>query len=439
MAELAKDANRPKLVRGILRWDLLALVINGIIGAGIFGLPSKVYALIGTHSLIAFLICAGVVALIVLCFAEVASRYERTGGSYLYAREALGPLVGFQAGWMAWLARVTSFAALSNLLVSYLDVLVPGAGSAVWRPVVICLVMVGLTVINLVGVRNSVLVTNALTIGKLVPLALLIVAGLWVVQPERLALGPAPSVGALSDAVLLLIFAFTGFEASVIPSGEMKDPRRDLPWALLVALAVVAAIYILVQVVCIGTVPELGSSERPLADAGARALGAAGRTFLAAGALVSITGVLNGIALVSPRLLFAMAEEGQLPRALMITHRRFHTPWVAILVSSGIALALSLSGSFLGALTISTVIRLLTYMVTCAAMIVLRRRADAPPAMFLVPAGLPLAVLTLVLCIWLLAHSGGREARDVTVAAVLGFAVYFGARAMRPKASAAPA
>jgi amino acid transporter len=431
MSPPTPPAPSPGLVRGILRWDLLALVINGVIGAGIFGLPSKIHALIGAYSLLAFAACALVAALIVVCFAEVASRFERPGGPYLYARSAFGRLVGFEVGWLTWLARVTSFAALCNLLVSYLHVLWPVADSAAWRPVVISMVVLLLTTANIVGVRNAAVLSNTFTIGKLAPLLLLIVGGLFVMTPSRFTLGPAPAAGAFSKAVLLLVFAYSGFEGVIIPAGEIRDPRRNVPWAMLSGIVVVAVVYELVQLVCVGTLPGLAASERPLADAGARVLGTAGASIVTLGALVSILGTLHAIVLAAPRLLFAMAEQGDLPRILAATHPRFHTPWIAILVSSAVVFALTLAGSFIGALTISTIIRILTYLAVCAALPVLRRRGDAPPAAFHAPAGMPVAVLTLVLCVWLVAHSGGREALQVAIAAGLGLVIHLAVRGRR--------
>src|SRR6266513_5283701 len=158
------------LLRGIRKWDLVAVAINGIIGAGIFGLPAKVYALIGTYSLIAFVACAIVVTLIILCFAEVGSRFDETGGPYLYAREAFGPTVGFEIGWLIWLARLTAFAANCNLLVNYLGYFLPSAANPVWRASIIIVVVAVLATINLIGIRQAALVSNVFTIGKLIPI-----------------------------------------------------------------------------------------------------------------------------------------------------------------------------------------------------------------------------------------------------------------------------
>ena len=209
------------LVRGIRRWDLVAVTINGIIGAGIFGLPASVYKLIGTYSLIAFVVCGLVVTLIILCFAEVGSRFEETGGPYLYAQEAFGPTVAFEVGWLIWLARITAFAANCNLMVSYLGFFWPPATSTVPRVIVIVLVVLALASINILGVRQAAIASNFFTIGKLIPMLIFIVAGFFFLNPQAFAFGPAPSTGAFSQSVLMLVYAFTGFEMAAIPAGEI--------------------------------------------------------------------------------------------------------------------------------------------------------------------------------------------------------------------------
>ena len=243
------------LIRGIRRWDLLAIAINGIIGAGIFGLPSDVYGRIGSYSLIAFAACALVVTLIIICFAEVGSRFNDTGGPYLYAREAFGSTVGFEVGWLIWLARLTAFAANCNLLVSYLGFFWSGATDSIARAAIITLVVLALASLNMVGVRETAIVSNVFTIGKLVPLIIFIGAGLFFINPQNYSFIGQPEYTPFSQSVLKLIYAFTGFEMAAIPAGETRDPRRHLPFALLIAMGVVAVIYILIQVVCIGTFP----------------------------------------------------------------------------------------------------------------------------------------------------------------------------------------
>lgn len=414
----------PVLVRRIRRWDLVAIVINGIIGAGIFGLPSRVYALIGPYSIGAFLICAFVVSLVVLCFAEVGSRFTETGGPYLYAREAFGPGVGFEVGWLLWLTRLTAFAANCNLLTSYAGHFFPEVTAGLWRAALITAVVLLLTAINLRGVRETALAINLFTIGKLVPIFLFIAVGLFFVKPSNFATLAQPDYHDFSTSVLLLIYAFTGFEVATISTGECRDPKRDLPFALLLAIGAVAIVYVLIQLVCVGTFPGLAGSERPLVDAAGSFLGATGAAIIAAGALVSIVGTLNANLLAGSRLPFAMAEQRQLPRVLSKTHDQYHTPHVSILLTAAIVLALTLSGSFIYALTLSTIARLLTYCVTCSALPILRLKREASPAGFRLPGGIVIPAFALVLAVWLLSNSSWREARDVTIAASLGLLIY---------------
>ena len=416
------------LIRGIQKWDLVAVAINGIIGAGIFGLPAKVYSLIGTYSLIAFVACAIVVTLLILCFAEVGSRFDETGGPYVYAREAFGPTVGFEVGWLSWLARLSAFAANCNLMVSYLSVFWPGASSPLARAAIISLVVICLTIINLIGVRQAAVASNFFTIGKLIPLLIFIVAGLFFLQPHAFLFGPRPSTGAFSQSVLLLIFAFTGFEMAAIPAGEVRDPRQNLPRALLIAMAVVATVYILVQIVCVGTLPELASSQKPLADAARHFMGSTGAAIISLGAIISISGNLNILLLSGSRLPFAFAERQQLPAVVARVHPRFFTPHVAILITATVLLILTLKSSFVAALTISAIARLVTYAVTCAALPVLRRRTDLPAAIFRIRGAPVIVVAALVLSVWLLAHSTLREAVQSAIAAAIGLVIYFGYR-----------
>lgn len=439
------------LVRGIRRWDLVAIAINGIIGAGIFGLPSKVYSLIGPYSLIAFVACALVVALIILCFAEVSSRFEETGGPYLYAREAYQPAVAFEIGWLIWLARVTAFAANCNLLINYLSFFWSPATTTLWRAAIIVFIVAVLALINVLGIRQAAIVSNAFTIGKLVALIIFIAAGLFFLNPQAFAPGPAPETASFSQSVLLLVYAFTGFEMATIPAGEVRDPQRTLPRALIIAILVVATVYILVQVVCVGTLPGLAQSQKPLADAAAQFMGTGGAAIISAGAVISITGNLNILLLSGSRLPFAMAEQQQLPKLIGSIHQRFFTPYVSILITAALMLFLTLKSSFVQALTISTLARLVTYAATCLALplfrrqhettlikshsrfrsllamipsLLIRRSHNIPPPAFRLPGGTVIAILSLLLIVWLLAHSTLQEAQATAIAAGVGLFIY---------------
>ncbi|MBC7919952.1 MAG: amino acid permease [Ferruginibacter sp.] len=420
MSNLA-SASAEKLVRGIGRWDFVALIVNITVGAGILGLPSKVYGLVGPYSLLAFVACAGVVLLLILCFAEVGSRFRGTGGPYLYALAAFGPLVGFEAGWLLWLSRLFSFASVGNLLVSYAAYFWPAAASGGGRAGLLTGVILSLAGLNFAGIRPATVVNNVITVSKLLVLLLFVGIGLFFVDPRAYAFPPPPAPSSFALSILLLIFAFSGFDVASVPAGEVRQPQRNVPFALFTALGGVTLLYLAIQVVCIGTLPDLAGSERPLADATERFGGPAGAAFLSAGALITVLGTLNVLMLTSSRILFAMAERGQLPPLLATTHPRFRTPGVAIFLTTALLLLLTVAGTFLYALTLSAIIRLFTFATTCAA---LPRLRHASPAPFRVKAGGVVAAAALLLCGGLLLNSTWQEARDAGIAAAVGLVIY---------------
>lgn len=424
-----------KLVRGISRWDLTAIAINTIIGAGIFGLPAKVTALIGSWSLVAFVVCAVIIGLVVLCFAEVFSRFQATGGMYLYAKEGFGSIVGFEVGWLYWIVRVTTFAANCNLLLAYISFFYPIPKEGALRIIVITLIVFSLTLVNLIGVKQSTLLTNVFTVGKIVPLVILATVGLFFISPANFNFSITPDYTAFSSATLLLIYAFVGFEATVIPAGESKNPKKDMPFALLLALAIVAILFILIQIVAIGTLPELAKSEKPLADSAQVFLGAFGATLISIGAIVSIFGNLNGGFLATTRIPFAMSEQKELPEFIGKTHEKFKTPYISIIITSIVILIWTLLTSFLAAVAIATITRLIVYATTCAALPVFRNREDAPKAEFTAPLGIGVAVLSLILIVWLLTQVDYfKEGLPILIAIGIGLILYFVNSFFQPKA-----
>ena len=404
---------------------MTAIVINTIIGAGIFGLPAKVFAQIGSYSLIAFVLCAVIIGLVVFCYAEVASRFSATGGPYLYAKEAFGSAVGFEVGWLYWIVRVATFAANCNLLVTYLGVFIPGANEGWLRISLVTLVVLIIAAVNLIGVRESATVTNIFTVGKLLPLVIFVAIGAFFVAPANFSFDLVPEYSAFSTAVLLLIYAFVGFEASVVIAGETKDPGRTIPFGLIAGIGIVTVLYIAIQIVAIGTLPTLAGSERPLADAAASFLGPFGAAFITVGVLISIFGNLNVGVLSSTRLLFAMAEQRDLPAVLDRTHARFKTPYVSILLTSVVILVLTIQSSFLTAVAIATITRLLVYATTCLALPIFRRRNDMPAAPFTVPFGIAAAVLSIALIVWLLTNVDfAKEGLAILIAAAVGIVIF---------------
>lgn len=431
--------NNEGLSREIRRWDLVALLVNVTVGAGIFKLPADVQRAVGNYSLLAFVACAVVIALIALCFAEVASRFTGTGGPYLYAKETFGPSVGFLVGWLMWLTRLAGFATLLLVIVSYLGYFWPAAESGLPRIAVIVGLVLVLTVINLAGVKESTRASEVFTVSKLVPLLAFVVVGLFFINRSSFSLEASTNFGSFSAAVFILIYAFSGFEAVLINTGEFRQPQRVIPFALLTALGAAVVLFLLIQIVCIGTLPQLATSERPLADASANFLGTWGPTIISLGALISVFGTLNVIMLASSRMPFAMALHGQLPGPLARVHQRFRTPHVSIIVSAIAVLIFALPGTFISAVKFTVITRVLVFASTCIALPILRRRAknaahhvleDEPPTIeatirhFEVPGGNVISILCVLLCAWLLANSGWVELRDVSIATAIGIIVY---------------
>ena len=426
------DPGTPTLVRALGRGDLTALAVNGIIGAGIFGLPSAVAGLLGGASPIAFVACAGIVAIIVLCFAEIASHFTETGGPYLYARSAFGPLVGFEVGWAIWLARVSAFAANANLLISYFGFFLPGADQGFMRVVLLTAVVGFLAGANARGVRLGAKLGDAFAVLKILPLIAFGTVGLFFVDWGAFSAIEAPASGSFGSAVLLLIYAFTGFEYAAIPAGEARHPKKDISWALIYALGIAAVIYLAVQVVAVGTLPSLAQSERPLADAGASFLGPVAGGVMAMAALISIFGNLSAVMLIGPRLTYAFAERGEFPKFFGGLHSRFRTPIASIVVFAVIVWLMALSGTFVWLATISVVARIGAYMVTCAAVPVLRKRSKTRPE-FQLKFGPLLPALAIGLGIWLYAQTNLEDTLAFLVAIIVGSVIYFSMRSKHPR------
>jgi amino acid transporter len=418
----------PALRRELGKWDLTAIGVNQVIGSAVFALPGTLAASIGGWSpwLVAGVAFASL--LIALCFAEVSSRFEGTGGSYLYTRAAFGRFAAFEVGWMMWFTRAASWASVINVLVAGAAFYVPGVSSGAPRAALITSIIAIVAVINILGIRLSSAVLNAFTIGKLLPLAVFIVVGMFFVDPSRLQPGGEFTMAALTSSTLLLIFAFGGYEVIPVPAGEAKDPRTAVPFALIMTIVIVAAVTILVQVVALGTHPALETSlKTPLADAAALFMGPAGAALLTLGVLVSTSGNNLGQALSGSRNLFALAEQRDLPAWFGYVHSRFRTPVAAIAVTAGVALVLGLSGTFATLAAASAISRLLVYVATCASLMRLRSPAFAGvvrPATFIVPFGSLIPAAAILISMSILAGASRLQLMAGLGALVAGAALY---------------
>jgi basic amino acid/polyamine antiporter, APA family len=416
---------------------MVALVINGIVGAGIFGLPQKVDALLGIWGLLAIVTCAVLMGFVVACFAEVSSRFSESGGPYVYAATAFGPFTAFVVGWLLWLARVTGLSTIAGVLAEYLSFLWPAVGGGVPRALLVTSVVGALAWLHVRGTRGATRFGSAITIAKLAPLLLFVVVGLTAINPALFAQSAQPSRSDFSSAVLLLGFAFVGWETALVAAGDMREPRRDAPFALAIGLAGVAALYVGIQAVCIGTLPALSQSTRPLADAAATFMGPGGATLIVVGAAISMLGTLNGGILGISRI--AMAQAKQLPAPFARLHPTYRTPVLSIVICCATVWLLTLTRGNVYLLTISTISRLFVFMLTIVALPMFRRRPDVAPALFVLPGGMLVPTLAFGMIAVLLSGTSWAETRDVLVATVAGAIVYGVRRSVSGNGQAADA
>jgi amino acid transporter len=402
-------STRPTLVRALGRWDLVFITINSTVGAGILGLPGKVYALLGPYSV--FTCAAGgvLMGLVAVCYAEAGSRFQGTGGSYLYARAAFGPVTGFFTGWLAIVTRVLAYAGIMNLLIAYASGVLPAIADPWWRIAAITALSWGLGGVIYAGIALSAAANRTFTLLKLALLAGFVCVGaIWALAihiaplPPPAPFGPPP-FHAWGQALVLMMFGLIGMDSTVVNGQEMRNPRRDVPFGLGVGMLIVVVLYAAILLVCAATVPQLAQSARPLFDGAVAMLGKPAGVVVVCGAVISMSGTLFTILLIGPRLIFALAEGGQLPRTLAGIHPRFATPGHAVLLHTAIAWLLAVVSSFLGALTASTLTRLMLYALTAASLIILRRRhLSEQPNPLTLPAGGAIAVAATLLCMWLM-------------------------------------
>jgi amino acid transporter len=414
----------PGLVRALGLFGLTAIAVNGVIGSGIFALPATVASLVGAASPVSYLVSALLIILIAACFAEAGSMFERTGGPYLYAREAFGSFIGFEVGWMFLLSRLAAAAAISNAFASYLGYFWPPLATGPGRAAAITLLVAVLTWINLIGIRYGSRVVNVMTIAKLAPLLLFISVGLFFVDGNNYQFFALPEMNGLQQASLALIFAFGGFENASIPTEETKDPTANLPVALFTAIGLTTILYILIQIVAQGTLPAIATDETPLASAGRTFLGSEGASIIALGAILSTSGSNSALALVGPRILYALAEGGQFPAALARVHNRFRTPHVAVVAFAIASWAVALLGSFGVLVMVSAIARLLFSATTCLAIPVLRRKMPDAARKFKVPFGALIPSLAAIISMWLLTGINGSQAIAGAGALLTGAILY---------------
>ena len=417
-------SKQPQLVRAVGLFGLTAIAVNGVIGSGMFVMPATVAALLGRGSPTAYVVAAAAAILIALSFAEAGSYYDRAGGPYIYAREAFGDFIGFEVGWMFLFARVAGAAAVTNAFAAYVAFFQPALGQPLPRALVISIAIAAIGALNYVGIQFGAIFLNIFTVAKLLPLFGFVAIGLFFVNWHTLLPPPAPAFGPLREASLVLLFALGGFEFASVPTEEVIESRRYLPFALIAGLTFSAVVYILVQIVCVGTLPGLAHDSAPVADAAAQFMGHSGAVLMAVGALLSSAGTDSAILLVGPRMLYALAQGGQLPKIFGRVHPRFRTPSVAVVLFTAATIVLAVSGTFAALAALNAIARLLYSITTCAAVPILRRRYPADQRRFTLPGGWLLPALGIVASMVLLSGINTTQALIGGAGLLTGALVY---------------
>ena len=399
-----------KLPRNLGLWGIWMLVVNGLIGAGIFGLPSGAAALAGEYSVLVYVFCALLILPIILCFAELGSYFRGTGGPIRYGTLAFGPFIGFQGGWLYYLARLISFSANTVLLTDSIAYFIEGAGTGTGRIISLAVICIGLSVINVLGSVESIRSMTLFTVIKFAVLILLPLGGFILLGSEVIPSfeSPIPPAQDLGAAALLLIYAFVGFEGAVVPAGEAKRPERDMPLGLLLGLAVVAVLYMLIQLVSQAAVPDLANSKTPLLDVSASLFGTTGAILLMVGVAASVLANLVSSMFSATRVTYALSLEKSLPRWFGEVHSRYLTPANSVVFFGVAAFLLAAFGSFTVLAAMTVLSRLFLYGMSCAAIPRLRPQFRGE-GRFILRGGYSIPILGIAACVWLMLQVSERS------------------------------
>lgn len=420
-------AGDEKLSRQITAWGIWLLAVNGMIGAGIFAVPGGAAALMGVWSPLVYVVCAILLGLIVACYAELASRFTSTGGPVLYVRTAFGKFAGFETGLAVYATRITAFAANVNLMVASIAFFVPALEGGPLRILVIIAIIAVLAGINIAGAKPAMRAMGVLTVLKFLPLLAIALVGLFHINPELFpdnSLG-FPATAQWSAAVLLVIYAFVGWESAVIPAGETRNPGRAMPLGLFWAIGVVALLYVVIQIVCVAVVPDLANSERALVDAGAILFGPAGALLLTLGVIVSVGGNITGTVVTTPRITYALATEKTLPAWFGRVDERTHVPANSIIFFAVLAAVLAVVGDFFALAAMSAFVRVLIYVGCIAAMPRVRALPAETEQPMRLPLGWTIPVLAVLGSLVLLSQVPLRSMAITAAFLVIGAAIYF--------------
>lgn len=402
-----------KQVKPMGFWSMLLFGITAIIGSGIFLLPSSGVQLIGVASIFVLLFDALLVISIALCFAKAATYFDRDGGPYLYAKEAFGNFVGFEVGFVTWAIRLIAQATMAVAFTTALGSIFPYFATQTGKMLLASILIIGLSATNIAGVNLSKILINTVTVVKLLPLILFVAVGIFFIKGNNFTPmfpGGEYVSGSFGQAAVTLFYAFTGFEGIVVAAGDMENTKKNLPKVIFLSILVVSLFYVLIQVVSIGILgPEAAAaSSVPIQDAFERVAGGFGKALISAGTLLSTGGLLISSVYLTPRSGSALAENGMLP-AVVAKRNRFNAPYVAIIISAIIVLAIAWSGTFSSLAMISAISRFAQYIPTCLAVLVFAKTKKEVTSSFTLPFGWFIPVLALFVSAWLLFQVSGEQ------------------------------
>lgn len=395
-------------------WSIVLLGINAIIGSGIFGLPGEAYKMIGPASIVVLVFCTVLAVSIALCFAEAGSWFDENGGPYLYAKEAFGEFIGFEVGFMKWAIGMIAWAAMANFFAITISTVWPQAADPFTKNVIIGVVLIGLGIVNIMGVQASKVLNDIITIGKLVPLIFFVVVGIFFVKggnfkPFVIVPSGESTTTAFVAAAISLFYAFTGFESLAVAAKDMEKPRENIPKALITVMAIVSIVYVFVLAISVGVLgPKLSGATTPVADAAKSMVGNLGTYIITIGTVISVGGINIAASFLTPRSGVALAEQGLVPKCIAKNNKK-GAPYIAIIITVIGTLLIAWSGSFKFLLQISVISRFIQYIPTCIAVLVFRKKYANKEVKFRIPGGAFIPIFAVVVSLWLLVKAGIAE------------------------------
>ncbi|MDA0707535.1 MAG: APC family permease [Proteobacteria bacterium] len=418
--------NDAKLKRDIGVFAAGFLVLNGMIGSGIYGLPGTLADQAGIFSPWLFIIIGALFLTVVWTFAALASYFNYTGGPVVYASRAFGPLIGFQTGWLLYVGRVSAFAANSNVLFDYATYLWDGASDFVVRSVLLLVVIGGLTVINILGIKKAVQAINILTFLKIVPLLVLVLIGLQYLSPAGFLPSELPKFDDTGALALLVLYAFVGFEGAVVTAGETKNPKKTLPRALITTVLLITLLYFIIQLVYVSVAP-IGSGNAPLVELGTTLIGPIGGVIIIITAIFSVTGNVTSIIIAAPRMTYAMAEDNSLPLWFSKVHEKYNTPANSIIFLGVFAFLLAITGTFIYLAIASTLSRMIAYSICILSLPFIRKKADEETLKqaTVLPGGYIIPAVGFIVCVFAASQSTANSWMYMAGFIGLGSILYF--------------